>query len=232
MKTDKTVTIKKNGPYIVSGNIPLAKEISVAGKSGEPEKWRKGESYPKQAGCALCRCGKSANKPFCDGHHISSKFDGTETASKKKHQQQARRIFGPGLDLADAPGFCSSARFCHLSGGTWENVKHSNNAKSKKIAIQTACNCPSGRLVVYNKGSKKPIEPAFEPSIKVMEDSQAKVSGPLCLRGGITLISSDGKAYESRNRMTLCRCGKSENKPFCDGSHLHSHFKDGDKSIR
>jgi len=57
MKNNKKVSITKNGPYLVSGYIPLAKEISIAGKSGVPEKWKKGRKYPKQESYALCSCG-------------------------------------------------------------------------------------------------------------------------------------------------------------------------------
>ena len=44
--------------------------------------------------------------------------------------------------------------------------------------------------------------------------------GPLWVRGGIPVMSADGKPYAIRNRVTLCRCGKSGNKPFCDGSRI------------
>ena len=74
------VKITKNGPYLVSGNLPLAKERSIIGEEGEPEFWKKGENYPKQEDYALCRCGNSKNKPFCDGSHIYCKFnDGDES---------------------------------------------------------------------------------------------------------------------------------------------------------
>ena len=63
-------------------------------------------------------------------------------------------------------------------------------------------------------------------SIGVTEQPSEKVSGPLWLRGGIPVISADGFAYEVRNRMTLCRCGASANKPFCDGSHFKVGFRD------
>ena len=66
----------------------------------------------------------------------------------------------------------------------------------------------------------KAIEPDFEPSIGLVMDTQAGKMGPLWVRGGIPIESADGKTYEIRNRVTLCRCGKSSNKPFCDGSHL------------
>jgi CDGSH-type Zn-finger protein len=40
------------------------------------------------------------------------------------------------------------------------------------------------------------------------------------------VVSGDGAAYETRNRVTLCRCGQSSNKPFCDGTHASVGFKD------
>lgn len=228
----KKVVIVKNGPYLVSGNISIAKEIAVVGKSGEPEKWVKGKEFPKQESCALCRCGNSKNKPFCDGSHVKSKFDGTETASKEKYLDQAEKMNGPGVDLTDVNELCSLGRFCHKAEGTWEAVGNSGNSKSRKVAIETACNCPSGRLVVWDKKTKKPIEPKFDESIGLIQDPQAGVSGPIWLKGGVQLVSAEGEKYEKRNRVTLCRCGKSDNKPFCDGSHINCKFNDGDESLK
>ena len=231
MKQAQKVQITKDGPYLVCGNLPLAKEIAIVGKEGEPEVWKKGEIYPSHETYSLCRCGKSKNKPYCDGAHTTIDFDGTETASRIEYSKLAEVLSGPELNLTDAQEFCSTARFCHLAGGTWKNVKNSGNPKSKKLAIQTACNCPSGRLVVCDKKTGKAIESKFEKSVSLLEDPSAKVSGPIWLKGGITLESADGTEYESRNRMTLCRCGKSNNKPFCDGSHIDAKFNDGDESL-
>ncbi len=232
MKNNQKVTISKDGPYIVSGNIPLKKEIAIVGKSGEPEEWKKGESYPLQDSYALCRCGESKNKPYCDGTHATVKFDGTETASRKKYMEIAEKITGSELDLTDAREFCVSARFCHLAEGTRNSIKNSNNPVSKKNGIQSACNCPSGRLVVWDKKTKNPIEPEFEHSISLIETPQAKVSGPIWLKGKIQLESGDGAKYETRNRVTICRCGKSNNKPYCNGSHIKAKFNDGDNSLK
>jgi len=228
---NQKVTVTKNGPYLVSGNIPLSKTISIVGSQGEPEKWKKGKKYPEHEKYALCRCGKSQNKPYCDGTHIKIGFNGEETASKKRYKDQAEIIHGPKLDLSDAKKLCSSARFCQLSGDTWHNVEKSDDLNSRKIAIKTACNCPSGRLVVWDKKTKTPYEKKFEPSIEIIEDPQIKVSGPIWLKGGIELESEDGTKYETRNRMTLCRCGKSNNKPFCDGLHINVRYNDGDESL-
>jgi CDGSH-type Zn-finger protein len=226
------VKIEKDGPYIVTGGLPLAKERAVLGREGEPEFWKKGEEYPKQKEYYLCRCGKSKGMPFCDHSHVKAKFDGTETASMQNFEERASWIRGPGIDLADVPELCASARFCHLAGGTWTNARNSTNIKAIKIAQQTAWNCPAGRLVVYDKKTGKPIEPKLGQSISIIEDTPAKVSGPLWLKGGIELESADGLKYEIRNRVTICRCGKSKNKPFCDGSHMRAGFNDGDASLK
>ena len=70
------------------------------------------------------------------------------------------------------------------------------------------------------------VEPHFEPSIGLVQDTAKGVSGPLWVRGGVQVLGADGSAYEIRNRVALCRCGASGNKPFCDGSHVSSGFSD------
>lgn len=231
MDKHKKVSITKNGPYLVSGGLPLSKTIAIVGKEGEPEEWQKGMQYPEQESYTLCRCGKSKNKPYCDDTHVNSAFNGTETASKKNYFEQCETIKGPELDLTDSKKLCSTARFCHKSGGTWDNVKNSDDETAKNNAINSSSNCPSGRLIAWDKKTKKPYEKKFDPAIELIEDPQKKVSGPIWLKGGIELESSDGSKYESRNRVTLCRCGKSKNKPFCDGTHIKIGFNDGDESL-
>lgn len=227
MKKEKNkIIVSKNGPYIVSGNLPLMKEISINDSEGNPAKWKKGKSYPNKDHCTLCRCGHSKNKPFCDGTHEKIKFNGTETADNEKYSKQAEETSGPELILEDAPNFCSSARFCHRAGGTWDLTQNSNNPNFKKTAIQEACDCPSGRLVIHDKKTGKAIEPNFKPSISFIEDTGADVSGPIWVKGKVPIESYSGKKYEIRNRVTLCRCGHSKNKPFCDSSHIEVGFKD------
>ncbi|OGI12652.1 iron-binding protein [Candidatus Micrarchaeota archaeon RBG_16_36_9] len=225
------IKICKDGPYILSGKIPLDKQIISIDKEGEPETWIQGERYPLQD-CSLCRCGHSKNQPFCDGTHTSIGFNGTETASREPFDKQAEVMDGPTIRLKDASRLCAIARFCHRGGGTWELTKHSDDPESRKLAIEEACQCPSGRLVACDKKTGETIETRFEPSVSMMEDPQKKSSGPLWVKGGIQIESSDGFEYEKRNRCTLCRCGKSENKPFCDGSHIDAKFNDGDNSLK
>ncbi len=225
--TEKKIKITKDGPYLVSGSIPLEKEIIISDKNGVPGKWKAGEKYPLQKNYALCRCGKSKNMPYCEGSHIKIKFNGAETASKSKYSDLAEHINGPELILDDVEELCSVARFCHRGGSTWALADMSDDPKSKEKAIQNACDCPSGRLLAREKNGK-PIEPKFKQSISLIEDSFRKQSGPVWVKGEIEIESADGTTYEVRNRVTLCRCGKSKNKPFCDGTHCIVNFQDGD----
>ncbi len=232
MKKGSKLMITKDGPYLVLGDLPIEKQIIGIGKENEPEKWIKGKKVASGQPCALCRCGESKNKPFCDGTHAKVKFDGAETASKEKHSKQAKVLEGPTLKLKDAPVLCATARFCHRGGGTWELTRHSDDSKARKLAIKEACDCPSGRLVECDRKTGKIFEKNAGQSIVLIEDPQNKVSGPIWLKGGVPVESSDGTTYEVRNRQTLCRCGKSQNKPFCDGSHVDTGFNDGDKSLK
>jgi CDGSH-type Zn-finger protein len=228
---DANITVTKDGPYLVSGNVPLDKETIVCDDKGIPVKWGKGLKYPDQKNYSLCRCGQSRTKPYCDGTHASIGFNGTETATRKKYSEQNDPTVGPGLTLNDAEKLCAMALFCHRAGDAWTLTEHSDDPAKKKIAIQEACDCPSGRLVADDKKTGEPIEPKFPPSISVVEDLAHKVSGPLWVKGGVQVGSSDGFQYEIRNRITLCRCGASKNKPFCGGTHCSINFNDGDASL-
>ena len=213
------IRILKNGPYMVSGNTPLIKMTIQCNQGGIPAQWLIGEKLPTPETYALCRCGKSLHKPFCDGNHSKVNFDGTEVSDNEPYDKMAKEIDGPALKLKDAEILCASARFCHRGGDIWAQIPESDNPKLKQNALRNACDCPSGRLVVIDKASGKTIEPSFEKSIGLIEDPAIGVDGPIWVRGGIPVYSADGKLYQVRNRVTLCRCGKSTNKPFCDSSH-------------
>src|SRR6185437_6561261 len=58
------VVVSKNGPYLVSGGVPLAAQTIVADQAGESHAWKQGAAVPASESYALCRCGRSANKPF------------------------------------------------------------------------------------------------------------------------------------------------------------------------
>ncbi len=95
-----------------------------------------------------------------------------------------------------------------------------------RLTARGAGLCPSGRLVAWDRETKTEIEPEFEPSIGIVADPADGVAGPIWVRGGIPISGADGETYEIRNRVTLCRCGASANKPFCDASHASIGFAD------
>lgn len=214
------ITVSKNGPYIVTGRVPLTTEEICNDNEGYCHTWRQAKKYPLQEEYALCRCGNSKNKPFCDGTHTKIHFNGTEAGDRVPYREGADVIRGPTLTLTDNEHLCVHARFCMRAGGIWNLVRQSGNPAARDLAIEQAGNCPSGRLVVHENETEKPIEPELEKSIVIIEYPPRREHGPLWVRGGIPVISSDGEPYEIRNRVALCRCGKSGNKPFCDGSHV------------
>jgi CDGSH-type Zn-finger protein len=218
-KSVAKIKVSKNGPYLIYGGIPIRKLVIIAGSDGTATEWQPGTKYPHQNACSLCRCGQSKNKPFCDRTHVKVGFDGTENAGEEAYLKQPKEIEGPTLKLADIEELCASARFCHRSGGIWNLVPESSDPEKKRIAIEEACDCPSGRLIIFDKQAGKIIEPNFAKSIGLIEDPAMGVSGPIWVRGGIPVESASGKTYTVRNSVTLCRCGKSKNKPFCDSSH-------------
>ncbi len=84
-----TIQITKDGPYLVNGALPLSEQHIVTNAEGESLDYQDGKKYPAQTQYALCRCGQSANKPFCDGTHKKIGFDGTEAASREPYLDQA-----------------------------------------------------------------------------------------------------------------------------------------------
>jgi CDGSH-type Zn-finger protein len=212
------IKVTKGGPYLVTGGIPLLRMIIETDSYGDSCTWREVERYPHRERYTLCRCGKSRNKPYCDSAHTLQRFDGTETASNEPYLENVKEYLGPELKLTDKRELCVGAAFCVREAGIKNLVVYSDRPGFKETAIEEAANCPSGRLVVWDKQGN-PIEPDYEPSIVITEHKNG-LSGPLWVRGEVEIESADGTIYEKRNRVTLCRCGKSLNKPFCDGSHL------------
>lgn len=225
-KSQAKVVVMENGPYLVSGAVPLGKQIIKTNAEGGSEKWEEGEKYPAQEKYALCRCGHSKNKPFCDGTHAKIKFDGTETAARSPYKMQAEVLDGPVMQLTDAESLCAFARFCDPNGQVWNQVANTDDPKVRENFVRQVGDCPSGRLVAWDKHTGQAVEPKLPVSIGLVEDPSQKCSGPVWLRGGIAVVSSDGSQYETRNRVTLCRCGESQNKPYCDGTHATIKFND------
>jgi CDGSH-type Zn-finger protein len=212
------IKVIKNGPYIVSGQVPLTEQTIILDADGQCLEWRETKNYSISKVYSLCRCGKSKSLPFCDGRHLEINFDGTETADRRPYLDTCQKFAGPELDLTDKQILCADAGFCDRAGGILELVSNSDDPKKKKTAIEECRNCPSGRLVLWDKAGQA-IEPVLSPSIVLMVSSNGEFVGPIWVRGAIPIDSADGETYENRNRVTLCGCGRSLNKPFCDGTH-------------
>jgi CDGSH-type Zn-finger protein len=50
-------------------------------------------------------------------------------------------------------------------------------------------------------------------------------NGPILVRGGATIVDAEGKSWEVKDIVALCRCGQSATKPFCDGNHKACSFE-------
>jgi CDGSH-type Zn-finger protein len=212
-----------NGPYLVTGGVPLSEKIITP--SGNGYVYTDGKPLPQSEVYALCRCGRTSTPPFCDGAHKAEGFRCAETADPAAYADRAVRITGPGLDLLD-DGRCALARFCHRSGGdAWELAERSDNAAERAEAIAAAFECPAGRLTAVLKDGN-PVEPAYTPAIEILQDPEEGVSCGIFVKGYIPVESSEGFEYERRNRVVLCRCGHSKIKPFCDAAHMDIGFID------
>lgn len=218
------IKIEENGPYIVTGGIPIKEKIITP--KGHHYVLTEGRKLPQEETYALCRCGHSKNAPFCDGSHVKAGFEGKETASKAPYLDRIEdKVEGQTINLYD-DGRCAFARFCHREAGDiWTLVANDTVGNNREEAIKSAHDCPAGRLTIYDKEGNL-IEDDYEPEIIVLQDPQRGVSAGIFVKGKITIEGADGTEYEVRNRVALCRCGKSDNKPFCDATHVPSGFTD------
>jgi CDGSH-type Zn-finger protein len=217
---EASISVRRNGPYVVEGGAPLVRKVKVRSEHDESMAWNRGSALPTDSTYRLCRCGQSANKPFCDGTHARVGFDGTEVAPTEPSEQRRERFSSPAITLTDDRSLCISAAFCHSRAtDVWAMVDRSEDTDARFELIHRVRSCPSGRLV-YELGDV--VHEADLPvEIGVIAD------GPYWVTGGVAVTMSDGRTLEVRNRVTLCRCGHSKNKPLCDGTHEEVGFRDG-----
>lgn len=217
------IKIVPNGPYVVSN---LKNLVRVENRRN-PKNILDSvivKKYPDANEFHLCRCGMSSNKPFCDGNHVKVSFNGYESASRDSYIKRSKVYEGRGISLLDDER-CAFARFCHRERAeVWTLTERADNPENKREAIEGASACPSGRLTACILGDL--IENHYDDTIEISEDTENRVSASLNIKGNFELESSDGIAYEKRNRLSLCRCGKSRNKPFCDATHVSIKFND------
>lgn len=226
------IKITKNGPYLVYGIKKITLKYILCDENGYAVKYKNGTTFEiKMEPQALCRCGKSKDAPYCDGMHVKMFFDGTLNAPLEPILKNAKTYIGPNLILKDNEKYCASARFCDKNCGIWDFIMESDNKIKKELAIEEANACPAGRLIIFDKNGQS-YEANLNKSLELLEDNWLKISGPIWVKGGIRIENEDGLSYEIRNRQTICRCGASKNKPFCDGSHVKNKFKAEYKNIK
>jgi CDGSH-type Zn-finger protein len=114
--TEQRIRILPDGLSLVVGTVPLTGRYPAESRHGEPLAWdpvgAPDEMVAPRATYALCRCGQSGNKPFCDGTHARVGFDGAVTAERAPGAACRRTLVGTGLVMTDAPELCVHAGFC------------------------------------------------------------------------------------------------------------------------
>ena len=178
----------------------------------------KGEAGPLEVkdGTALCRCGRSANKPYCDGTHNRVGVR-DETKAGPSGKDEVLRYEGGGVTVLYNPRVCSHAAVCVRSlpqvfdpeRKPWIEPEH---ADPRQVAAAVR-GCPSGALQIDQGSGAEHLIANREP-VEVQKDGPLFVTGPQL--DGEYPQPGDGA---TRDKFVLCRCGLSGNKPYCDGSH-------------
>ncbi|MCZ6751793.1 MAG: CDGSH iron-sulfur domain-containing protein [Acidobacteria bacterium] len=211
MSADKppkpTITPAENGPYVVKGLENLRNS--------------RGGKLPTEEVFALCRCGGSANKPYCDGAHSKIGFSDAQLEGRVEDKRESFAVAE--VTVHDNRGICSHAGVCtdglpkvfRLGKEPWIDP---NGASAGQI-IATVKKCPSGALS-YSIGGVEQRDQDREPTITVAKD------GPYVVTGRPNFAGVGWAEGASQEHYTLCRCGASKNKPFCDGTHWSIKFSD------
>jgi CDGSH-type Zn-finger protein/truncated hemoglobin YjbI len=216
------ITTATDGPYLVTNAGVVRDHL------GEPM------AVPPQL--ALCRCGASALKPFCDGSHADNGFSG----DKDPKRVPDRRDTYPGeqVTVFDNRGICQHSGFCtdRLPTAFRTNAEPfvaPSGGRMDEI-VRAVRDCPSGALsLAFDDKEARDLADwhgTRERGITVSPD------GPYRVTGGIALTVPDGAngpddedepraAGSSREHFALCRCGHSQNKPFCSGMHWYVGFR-------
>jgi CDGSH-type Zn-finger protein len=205
-----------NGPlYLINSDRPQQIE-NLQNSKGEP--------ISKVVSVALCRCGGSKSKPFCDGTHGPSHFS-SENTSPPSVPDKRKDYSGKSITVHDNRRVCSHSAEClrnlesvfNLEQRPWINPDQS----TMESVINTVKKCPSGALSYSIDGVEHRDQSERKPTVIVDKN------GPYRVEGGIELIGVENWAVgASKEHFALCRCGASNNKPFCDGTHLSIRFRD------
>ena len=97
----------------------------------------------------------------------------------------------------------------------WINAE---NASTEELKDQIS-KCPSGALSYFMNGEENQESQSLKTKIEVLEN------GPLLVYGTLTVTDQVGNEDVKNKTTAFCRCGASNNKPYCDGSHIKVDFK-------
>ena len=202
-----------NGPYYLLHDMTPTEVANLRRENGE--------SCFSVRGVALCRCGGSKNKPFCDGTHSTNEFRSERISDADLNRRTSYK--GRQITIHDNRGICAHAGVCtdnlksvfRMGKEPWIDP----DGASVEEIIATIAKCPSGALS-YSIGGVEHRDQERAPMVTVMND------GPYAITGGVELLNVAFAEGSSHEHYTLCRCGGSKNKPFCDGTHWSLNFRD------
>lgn len=214
-----TITCTLNGPYLVK-DLELLQDASGGRLEAKPV-------------LALCRCGGSANKPFCDGTHQKNGFSGARLADARADRRESYPAGN--ITIHDNRSICAHSGICtdtlasvfKYGSEPWIDPA----GATAHAIIDTVRRCPSGALsyslegVAGGAGLEGQAQ-TRQPSITVTKD------GPYAVVGGVQLLELSRGQGASAEHYTLCRCGASKNKPLCDGTHASIGFRDEKQQVR
>jgi CDGSH-type Zn-finger protein len=206
-----------NGPYLVTNVAAVRDHL--------------GTQRPVPPQLALCRCGGSSLKPFCDGTHAGNGFTGDKDPHRVPDQRDT--YLGQQVTVFDNRGICQHSGLCTdrlpaVFRTHQEPFVAPSGGRMDEI-IRAVRDCPSGALsLAFDRQEARGLTDWHgqrEPAIEVTQD------GPYRVTGGIPLTDAAGAdvpraEVASREHYALCRCGHSQNKPFCSGMHWYVEFRD------
>jgi len=195
-----------NGPYMVSNLNKLSNQNGPLNTNTT---------------FALCRCGHSSNKPYCDGTHVNVNFSSSNEETKSK--DNGITYSGKQIKIHDNRSICAHAGYCTENLSTVFKMHQEPwidaDASTVEEIISIISQCPSGALS-YSLDSVENNPAATEPGIYIAPN------GPYVISNCPDLQETHWAECASKTQYTLCRCGASKNKPFCDGSHWSNNFID------
>jgi CDGSH-type Zn-finger protein len=224
---DPRILVVPDGPYLVYGGVPLVRKRKITSEAGDSVSWQLTEHIETEDVYALCRCGRSQAKPFCDGSHARFGFDGTEAAEIRPSAERQRIVDGGTGIVVKRDGYlCMHAAFCvGAKRKVPAMLPDTADSDTRAQVIGMIERCPSGSYL-YALGEDTPdVEPHLPVAIAATTDG-GELAGPLWVTGGLPIERADGQSFETRNRVTLCRCGHSRSKPLCDGTHRDIEFQE------